>query len=172
MGKCIFSQDGLYRFRLERAVSAEGLSRGPAVCFVMLNPSTADEMNDDPTIRRCIGFARRLVAARLIVVNLFAYRATDPRELLVAADPTGTRNADHIAEARRDSEITIVAWGANAAAKRANKGCLDAATNPALGKVVALGFTKDGSPRHPLYAPGNAAFVPYPSPAPGKGGGA
>lgn len=78
----VLTDDGLYRYRLERAWGTDGTN---TVLFVMLNPSTADALEDDPTVRRCMGFAAHLDCARLLVGNLFAWRATDPRELQAVA---------------------------------------------------------------------------------------
>jgi hypothetical protein len=113
----------------------------------MLNPSTADAARDDPTVRRCIGFARSWGYGGLEVVNLFAYRATDPRALRRAADPVGPANRRHIAAAIANARLVIAAWGADATAGDA------AARLRALSRreLRCLGLTRSGAPRHPLY---------------------
>jgi hypothetical protein len=114
---------------------------------VMLNPSTADARRDDPTIRRCIAFARAWGYAGIDVVNLFAYRSTRPEELLRVADPIGPLNDAHILRAHAASSLTVAAWGAEAvAADRARRvvGLLG-------GDIACLGTTVAGAPRHPLY---------------------
>ena len=79
--------------------------------FVGLNPSTADETNDDPTIRRCIAFAREWGYARLHMANLFAFRATEPRDMMNASDPIGPENDKHLLTLANDSILTVAAWG-------------------------------------------------------------
>lgn len=116
--------------------------------FVMLNPSTADAQKDDATIRRCFQFAKREGCTSLTVVNLFAFRATDPKELTWAEDPVGPENDRHIQEqvSRHGTGWIVAAWGSNAMAfKRAQH------VFHMLGDVHCLGRTKLGAPRHPLY---------------------
>jgi hypothetical protein len=121
------------------------------VLFVMLNPSTADASRDDPTIRRCVGFAKAWGFGALSVANLFALRSTDPSVLLSAQDPVGPDNDAMILELARKASLVVAAWGAHkVAARRA------AAVQSLLPKAVCLGLTSSGQPRHPLYAPGNA----------------
>jgi hypothetical protein len=124
----------------------------------MLNPSTADAEVDDPTIRRCIGFAKREGCGSINVVNLFAYRATDPEALKGVADPVGPMNHKWLAwalEAARFKHTTIVcAWGAHAlAAAQADRFVERAAIHSA--PICNLGLTKAGHPRHPLYVRGD-----------------
>ena len=97
---------GAYRYLLTRRW---GL--GPAALFVMLNPSTADDVDDDPTIRRCVGFARRWRLGGLEVVNLYALRATDPRDLFAHRAPVGRDNDDAISDAVARAAHIVVAWG-------------------------------------------------------------
>lgn len=112
----------------------------------MLNPSTADAMVDDPTIRRCIGFSRRWGYDEMVVVNLYALRATDPAELGRAVDPFGPHNADTIDRHLRSSEAVIAAWGAHPWVTRVAAPILGAQRT-----FHCLGRTKAGHPRHPLY---------------------
>lgn len=102
----LISECGLYRYRLWRRWGI-----GPHATWIMLNPSTADADLDDPTIRRCIGFARAWGFSAIEVVNLFALRATNPRELGRSADPIGPDNDRHLSEAGRAAELRIAAWG-------------------------------------------------------------
>ncbi len=145
-----------YRYRLWRLWD-ETL---PTCCFVMLNPSTADHLQDDPTIRRCIGFAKRFGCGRLDVVNLFAFRATNPRELLEVADPIGEGNSDAIADATRFAEIIVAAWGVNGTMQA--KIITSTLRDCRQGRVKCLGKTKHGHPRHPLYLSKGAQLEPYP----------
>ena len=102
-----FSPCGRYRWHLARTWDADG-SR---VAFVALNPSTADATHDDPTIRRCIGFARRWGAGGVDVVNLYAFRATKPRDLFAADDPVGPDNDAWIDAVVARADRVVLAWG-------------------------------------------------------------
>ncbi|BDA75123.1 hypothetical protein CAL7716_092890 [Calothrix sp. PCC 7716] len=97
---------GDYRYLLSRKWDASK----PKITFVMLNPSTADANQDDPTLRKCINFAQSLGYGSLKVVNLFAYRATKPCELRKVADPVGPKNNYYIQLATRRASLVIVAW--------------------------------------------------------------
>lgn len=160
------SDDGLYRYTLGRRWAPPS-GPGPAV-FVMLNPSTADATLDDPTIRRCIGFAKALGCGGLHVVNLYAYRATKPADLWEAADPIGPDNDNVLREtfaaAAREDRPVIAAWGANAAPLRAE--FAGGMARSAGATLTALGATKDGAPRHPLYMPSTARPTPWPGSKP------
>jgi hypothetical protein len=138
-----------YRYRLRRS-----WADGPPCNFVMLNPSTADALEDDPTIRRCVSFARSWGCGSIDVTNLFALRATDPRNLAVAADPVGPENDDHLIQVARrvrdDGGLIVCAWGTRGdfmgralAAKRLLKDHGH--------QLWALSVTKGGHPGHPLY---------------------
>lgn len=146
---------GDYRYTLTRTWNA---SAEPLV-FILLNPSTADASQDDPTIRRCIGFAKRWGFGGIIVVNLYAYRATKPRDMLAADDPIGPDNDRVIAEvlARR---TVVAAWGTNARHERVAEVL---ALIPESARLLALEITKLGHPRHPLYVHGAAQPVPWPA---------
>lgn len=115
----------------------------------MLNPSTADHLQDDPTIRRCIGFAQELGYGSLIIGNLFAYRATYPRDLLKAEDPSGKRNLEFLRKAHRQCDQVITAWGVPQVINKLNP----EKTLKTLKKweTYSLGHCKNGTPRHPLY---------------------
>lgn len=147
------SDDGVYRYWLERTWG-EGREH---LVWVMLNPSTADHREDDPTIRRCIGFSQAWGFDGLIVVNLFALRATNPRELATAADPIGPEN-DHWldvagAHAADQGAFVMAAWGANHAVAPRRKDALAALTRRHDVELRCLGTTQNGQPRHPLYVP-------------------
>ena len=144
-----FDPTGAYRYHLWREWDATL----PAVTFVMLNPSTADAEQDDPTIRRCIGFARAWGYGRIEVLNLFAYRATSPRELFAAPDPEGPRNGEHLAAALGSG--VVVAWGNHG--RRAFVGAREMASRDAH----CLGVTALGEPRHPLYVRSDSALRSY-----------
>jgi hypothetical protein len=119
----------------------------------MLNPSTADEVRDDPTIRRCRGLAAAWGFGAVLVANLFALRATDPRALVRARRPIGAHNDEVLATAAARAAAIIVAWG--------NHGALagrDRAVADLLGgyRLRCVGINRSGAPRHPLYVPRDA----------------
>lgn len=132
-----------YRYQLGRR-----WGEGPSLGFVMLNPSTADGLVDDPTIRRCIGFARRDGYAGIIVANLFAWRATDPRELRELADPVGPECDKHI---KAMPEDVVIAWGATRPRPDTASRIVRVCSLLHGRRIYNLGLTKDGSCRHPLY---------------------
>ena len=138
--------DRLYRYLLWRIWN----NTKPLVLFIGLNPSTADENIDDPTIRRCLGFAMGWGYGGLLMANLFAYRATNPKELRCIADPIGRDNDDNIIAANKKAGITILAWGNGG--QYLNRG--DAVANMLPG-ACRLRITKLGQPQHPLYLPQN-----------------
>lgn len=144
----VLSEDKVYRYKLGRRWS-EGSDA--LVTFVMLNPSTADAELDDPTIRRCIGFAKGWGYGGLLVVNLYAYRATQPVDLWRAADPVGPQNDGYLREALEVAGIrqepVIAAWGANARPDRVRQ----VLAMPWADRLMALKVTKSGAPGHPLY---------------------
>jgi hypothetical protein len=115
--------------------------------LVMLNPSTADEQEDDPTIRRCVSFARREAYAAREVVNLYAYRATDPSDLDSVSDPVGPENDRAILLAAGSAGVIVAAWGAHRLAALRAPHVLHLLDDR---DVRALGLTKSGQPRHPL----------------------
>jgi|SRR6266487_5021827 hypothetical protein len=143
---------GTYRYLLGRRVGAA--QRG--LLLVCLNPSTADASLDDPTIRRAVGFTRREGCGVLEVVNLFAFRATDPAALRTARDPVGPANDRLIAAAVGRAAVVVVAWGVVHRQLAWRAGEVAAAIRqqlPVLGHrgPFCLGTTANGSPRHPLY---------------------
>ena len=145
------SPDGIYRYALTRRWdSTKGLVR-----WIMLNPSTADATVDDPTIRRCMGFARSWGFGGILVHNLFALRATDPRELKRHPDPVGPHNNAHLADPQASRLPTVCAWGAHGALNGRADAVLDLLRR-AGAKPTCLGLTKAGHPRHPLYLPASA----------------
>lgn len=140
----------------------------PLSCvFVMLNPSTADGEQDDPTIRRCVSFAKGLGYDRLDVVNLFAYRATKPADLLKlnhTDEPWGVDNERQIARALDRAGLIICAWGAHGGHLSQDETVLGwlESHNHRDAPIAALGLTQDGKPRHPLYLPGHSVPSPFP----------
>lgn len=140
-----FSPCRTWRYSLTRdlgTIDGEG-----TLTFVGLNPSTADETIDDPTIVRCKRFARDWGYARLKMVNLYAFRSTDPAGLWLAGDPVGPENDHVLSLVFGGSDMIVAAWGANARADR----LAQFAETFGSWRFYALGMTKDGQPRHPLY---------------------
>ena len=137
---------------------------GPWLLVIGLNPSTADEARDDPTIRRCAGFARSWQFGGVLVANLFAFRATNPRELLKADLPPGDDNLATVRELARGVVETrgavLAAWGAHGS-HRAHSTALAAMLEEDGIGVACLGRTRSGEPKHPLYLPGDARPEPY-----------
>lgn len=157
------SDCGSYRYHLWR-IWEDTL---PILVWVMLNPSTADASQDDPTIRRCLGFARKEGYGGISVRNVFALRVTDPRKLLAHPDPVGPENAQALADARRLGLIQtrmVAAWGNRVGGERLRNAYCNASNACWMNNAYCFGFTKQGDPRHPLYLPGNAAMVPWKSP--------
>lgn len=140
------SADGLYRYDLRRKV-ARGRS---IILWVMLNPSTADATVDDPTIRRCIQFTKDWGHSILVVVNLFAWRATDPKELKKAFDPVGPLNDKTIKVWMDCADRIVVGWGANGSLYHRDEAFREMAQSR-MCQLWCLGKTKAGHPRHPLY---------------------
>lgn len=146
------SSCGRYRYVLTRTWDAAL----PVLVFCMLNPSTADEWEDDPTIRRCMGFARREGCGGIAVVNLFAWRSTNPDKLpLLDADKAGPDNTEHVARTVKGRRV-IVAYGAHFSAHPfVALPFLELLRSNAV-SIHCLGTTKSGAPRHPLYVRGDA----------------
>lgn len=148
-----FSPCRSYRYSLTRVWNP----KLPSVMFVGLNPSTADEHGDDPTVRRCIGFARKWGFGGVMLVNLFAYRSTDPSGLLEVDDPIGRGNDRHILSCAGRAKRIVVAWG--------TKGCLLDRNQDVLAilpRAYCFGVTKEGHPKHPLYLAGDTSVQPFP----------
>lgn len=149
------SDCGRYRWWLRRSWSyfEKGqVMRGKGVCcFVMLNPSTADGLVDDPTIRRCIGFAQDWGYNVLSVRNLFPWRATDPNELFQASTVTGGARGEAELLAAATSDLLVVAWGAKVPFGRDREALALFEKGFPTVPLWCLGQTKNHRPRHPLY---------------------
>lgn len=151
------SDDGTYRYVLGRR-----WGEGMPATFIMLNPSKADAEVDDPTIRRCVGFARALGADGIHVLNLYAFRATDPDDLWTATDPVGPENnvvlARHAIACAEHHRPIIAAWGGNARPARV----AEVLALPGMRVALhALAVTKHGQPKHPLYLSSTCRPVPW-----------
>lgn len=170
--RAVISDCGLYRYWLRRLIGLRVLGRlvGEAkpICFVMHNPSTADATQDDPTIRRCIGYAKAWGGTELIVVNRFAYRSTDPDAIFATttADPVGPENDEAIVRAveccHANGGLAVAAWGAPGASAKWRRKVLENRTQAILRMLAdrglplhVLALSQDGTPKHPLYLKGD-----------------
>jgi hypothetical protein len=143
----VISDCGKYRYLLRRTWD----HKKPRALLIMLNPSTADARQDDATIRSCVRLLSGLGYGSFEVVNLMAFRATNPKDLPTKpADALGAGNAAVIEAAAHRCDLVICAWGAHPYAERFARGCLDllSLNKPA---VYCFGKTKAGAPKHPLY---------------------
>ena len=148
----VFSPCWLYRYFLRRELPGYDEALRKRIVFIMLNPSTADEIQNDPTVTRCINFAVRWGYNELVVLNIFALRSTDPKELYRAADPIGEDNDDWIKRiAGADGQDVVCAWGVHGAFNRRGGDVMNTLLLSTAAKVYVLGWTKDGHPKHPLY---------------------
>ena len=138
----VISDCGLYRYALWRVWNLTL----PLILFIMLNPSKADAFIDDPTIRRCIGFAVSLKAGGFLVGNLFAFRATRVRDMKRASMPVGADNDRWLSQLSTLAQIKIAAWGVHG-----NFMGRDREVCALIPQMSCLGTTKDGRPRHPLF---------------------
>lgn len=158
----VLSVCGKYRYELRRIWQPGGRN----VVFVMLNPSTADAEKDDPTIRRCVDFGKRWGYGGLIVVNLFAVRATQPTAMRAADDPVGPENHTHVKRILDHAYMTgadvVCAWGTHGDYMDQDLTMLGW-IEYSFGRLKpkCLGVTQAGHPRHPLYAKASTSLQPY-----------
>lgn len=158
----IISRCGLYRYRLERRCEGVGTTM-----IVMVNPSTADAEQDDATIRKLIGFGNRNQWGRLIVGNLFAYRATDVRELGKVSDPVGPENNDHLQRMMGDADRVLCAWGPVTKQPRMWQGLRWRKFAELAGPrpLYSIGEpAKCGHPKHPLMLPYDSPIIRWSAP--------
>ena len=151
------SDDGQYRYMLAHVWDLNTLP----ICWIMLNPSTADAKQDDATIRTVTWWTRKFGAGGFVVVNLFALRSTDPKGLFAAADPVGPDNAGWIQRAVELCPRILCAWGASPKPEGGLLPALQILWYAQGKKIYCLGKTKDGHPRHPLYVKRNTVPEPF-----------
>jgi len=154
----VFSRDNVYRYMLWRT---SVVPSSATLLFVMLNPSTATHLDDDPTIRKCMGFAREHSYTRVEVVNLFALRSRNPKVLKNHPDPVGPHNDEAIISAVACAARVVVAWGTNVPKPMANRISWVLESVCAKADVYALRVTKGGEPEHPLFVPYSSPLVLY-----------
>lgn len=146
----VFSPCRLWRYELWRQWDGSK----PYCMFIGLNPSTADEELDDPTVRRCIRYARDWGYGALCMTNIFAWRDTDPRQMKRQPDPVGPENEKTLMHRAQGAGIVIAAWGTHGAHLNQHL-----RVKRMLPELHALKVTKDGFPGHPLYLPLDAKPV-------------
>ncbi len=152
----VFSVDEQYRFSLWRHWDAfsEPKIGGDSWCvFIGLNPSTADETENDPTVRRCINYAQQWGFHGMVMLNAFAYRATNPKHMIQHADPVGWDNDRVIRQWCSVADRIVLAWGVHGAHRGRDKEIRELLKDKPLD---CLGQTQLGHPRHPLYLKSNA----------------
>lgn len=145
----LLSDCGVYRWRLERDLGGSG----PVAAILGVNPSTADAEVDDATIRKDMGFARRLGWSRIIKGNKFAFRATDVNALKTARDPIGPANDEHLRAMMNEADIVVAAWGPLSKLPKHLRNRWRSIVNMARDADKPLqcwGTAQDGQPRHPL----------------------
>jgi len=147
-----FSECRVWRYTLWR-IWDEAL---PYMNVIALNPSTADERNDDPTIRRCIDFARRWGYGGLYMTNIFAFRATDPKVMKKAEDPVGPENDFWLRKTAKGAGLVVAAWGTHGSFKDRARDVIEQITD-----LHCFRITKGGWPEDPLYLPKALNPVPY-----------
>ena len=150
-----FSDCRKYRYLLTRTWN----EKKGSVFFVMLNPSTADENYNDPTISRCMKFAESWGYGGILIGNLFAYRATKPKEMMAAKDPIGDMNDFFLKQySKFHTSLTVAAWGNYGSFMDRDKDILKILKNP-----HCLIMTKSGQPGHPLYLKGDLKPRKFPN---------
>jgi hypothetical protein len=153
----VISECEQYRYQLWRIWDR----RKPLVCFVMLNPSTADANTDDPTIRRLIGFAGSWGYGDFCVGNLFAYRATQRADMKRYHAPIGPWNHDHLQAMVERCSLLVAAWGTDGSHLNRNRDVL-----AMFSEWHCIRRTEKGAPEHPLYLPGDLKPIRYESQEP------
>ena len=156
----VLSTCGKYRYRLDREVAGEGL----ILAYFGINPSTANATVEDHTSRKWIGFTSRNGGRKYIAANIFAYRATDVKELASIEDPVGPDNRKHLENIMREADVLIACWGSRSKVPRKLHGHIDALTKllASSGKPLkCFKYTKDGDPFHPLTLAYDTKLVSY-----------
>lgn len=148
----VLSEDGKYRYLLSRNWD----DTKPTVLFIGLNPSTADEKEDDPTINKCISYAKSWGYGKVLMANLFAFRSTDPSILNHVSNPIGSDNDFYLQKSASEADLVIACWG--------NPGRLlnrDKEVISLISDLYCLKQNKNGTPHHPLYLPKETKPSPY-----------
>lgn len=137
----VFSDCSRYRWLLMRR-----WNEGSKICmFIGLNPSTADYSNDDPTVSRCVGFARKWGCSAMYMMNAYAFRATDPKVMKRQSDPVGQQCDEHLKAISASCSIKVACWGAHIETYRQTE------LKRMIPGLKCFGLTAKGYPKHPLY---------------------
>lgn len=156
---CQFSPCRLYRYTLWRNVSLFG---GGLVQFIGLNPSTADENQNDPTVTRCMNFAEDWGYGVMCMTNLFAWRDTDPDKMKAAAEPVGRDNLRWLRDVAMEADLVVCCWGNDGAHQNQSRAFLKSMIDwPKPVKLFCLGRTGSDQPKHPLYLKGDLRPIPF-----------
>lgn len=156
IGGALFSPDRQHRYKLWRI-----WDKDEGMCaFIGLNPSTADEIENDPTVRRCMTYARDWGFGGLMMLNIFAFRATDPKVMKAAVDPVGPANDKHLLAEARWCQQVVAGWGTHGAFRDRHDRVLRLLDHSEV-DLHCLGKTKDGYPKHPLYLRRDLTAVPF-----------
>lgn len=173
--RTIFSKCRLYRFTLWRkfqsellpqpVISGGNISKGGYVQFIGLNPSTADEKINDPTIRRCINFSKRWGYSEFCMTNIFPFRATKPEEMMKHIEPAEMRieNAQWVERIAESAGLIICAWGKDGDHLKRGQKFIEHLRDVKKLKLHHLGLNADGSPKHPLYLKSTTTPILYAS---------
>lgn len=153
-----FSPCRRYRYTLSRTWDPTR----PALVFCMLNPSTADETQNDPTVERCQRRAVRMGFGGVVVLNIFALRSTDPAALYVTDDPVGPGNDEAILDVARRAPLVVCSWGTHGNLNGRGRAVHSRLADEGV-DLRALAINKDGTPKHPLYVANAAQLHPYPA---------
>jgi hypothetical protein len=155
--RTILSGDRVYRYILWRECRVGFLTSNGHALFICLNPSTADEVENDHTVRKCMGFVERWNLSALCIVNLFAVRTSDPEEMKRHPEPVGPCNDQWLRMTSRHAKFIVAAWGAHGGHMRRDRQVLNLINR----EVLCLRTTKDNFPEHPLYVPYETKLRPY-----------
>jgi hypothetical protein len=151
-----FSPCRTYRYTLSRVWNEQA----PVACWILLNPSTADARQLDPTLRRCVGFSRAWGFGAMTVLNIFAFRSPYPSHMYAASDPVGPKNDVYIRRMARKADKVIVGWGVHGKLQSRQDRVMDLLRQCGV-QAWCLGTTKASHPKHPLYVPAPTKLVQF-----------
>lgn len=156
----VFSADRVHRYTLWRDMSGRLFDgEGGYVMFIGVNPSTADEQKDDPTLRKVQTLTRMWGYSEVVMTNLFAFRATDPDVMKASASPIGEDNDYWLDLCARFASMIVCAWGKHGAHRQRDKAVLRRLLNGHGEKIYHLGRNFDGTPKHPCYLPNSTKHI-------------
>jgi hypothetical protein len=157
----LFSPSNVHRYTLTRDWSADFLTAKTTVLWIMLNPSTASATKDDATIRRCMDYAMAWGFGRMIVCNLFTYRATQPQMMISHKEPNGQDADQHILREAHAADLIVCGWGKHGKCHGGRDEQVLRLLRGAQLKLTCLHRNDDGTPTHPLFLPLGAKPIPF-----------